>query len=335
MELPIIQEKYPNSIESLHSNSQYSVPCDISDDSMLIELWLDQKAKTSRKTYRRIVDEYILFMSNNLGIEKLKDVGVYNANNYKQALESHIKENGKPLALSTISQRINTISSLYTFGKDSGYLSVNPFRLLKKPKFDNKSQHKFLSIKEVDLLLKSLKVSSNNKILSNRNYTIGVMLLFTGLRINELLSINWSNFYIDHAQNIGVNIKGKGTEWRVVKIRKDLWFHIVQYRKDFGLSYEIDANNHEPLFVNINGHRLSYSYIRKLLEQSAMNVGIKKKVTPHWFRHTSASLALMNGADINRVKDQFGWKNLLTPSRYLHNLKELDETATDFIPIKI
>ncbi|NLM12848.1 MAG: tyrosine-type recombinase/integrase, partial [Epulopiscium sp.] len=285
MNLPIIQENHYNSIEPLYDNIQSSVSCDISDDSMLIELWLDQKAQTSRKTYRKIVDEYILFMKS-LGIEKLKDVGVYNANNYKQALESHIKANGKPLAPSTISQRINTISSLYTFGKDSGYFLVNPFRLLKKPKFDNKNQHKFLSMKEVDLLLKSLKASSSNKILSNRNYTIGVMLLFTGLRINELLSINWGDFYFDHANNIGVRIKGKGSDWRVVKIRKDLWFYIVQYRRDFGLSYDIDSNNHEPLFVNIHGQRLSYSYVRKLLEQAAMNVGIKKKVTPHWFRHT-------------------------------------------------
>ncbi|HHW66860.1 MAG: recombinase XerC [Defluviitaleaceae bacterium] len=334
MNLPIISEDQYDSNELLYNNNQYSAHCDISDDSMLIELWLDQKAQSSRKTYRRIVDEYILFI-NSLGIEKLRDVGVYNANNYKQALKAHVKANGKSLAPSTISQRINTISSLYTFGKDSGYFLVNPFRLLKKPKFDNKNQHKFLSVKEVDLLLKSLKASSNDKILSNRNYTIGVMLLFTGLRINELLSINWGDFYLDHSNNIGVRIKGKGADWRVVKIRKDLWFYIVQYRRDFGLSYEMDPNNQEPLFVNIHGQRLSYSYVRKLLEQAAINVGIRKKVTPHWFRHTSASLALMNGADINRVKDQFGWKNLLTPSRYLHNLKELDETATDFIPIKI
>lgn len=335
MELPLSLTVQPNLSEELNLTAQEPVYCDISSDDVLVELWLNQKAGTSQKTYRRIINEYIFFVRHMLNLEKLSDVGVYNANIYKNALESHIKQNGKPLAPATISQRINTISSLYTFGKAAGYFSINPFRLIKKPKIDNQNQHKFLSPKEIDLLLKSLKYSSKDKILSNRNYTIGVMLLFTGLRISELLSINWCDFYTDHAQNIGVKITGKGEQYRVVKIRKDLWFYIVQYRKDLGLTSEIDTECSEALFVNQHGNRLSYSYVRKLLDEAAKRVGIRKNITPHYFRHTSASLSLMNGADINRVKEQFGWKNLITPSRYLHNIEELSETATDFIPIKI
>ena len=69
MNLPIIQENHYDSIEPLYSD-QFPVPCDISDDSMLIELWLIKSSDVSKdisKNCRRVH----IFM-NSLGIENLK-----------------------------------------------------------------------------------------------------------------------------------------------------------------------------------------------------------------------------------------------------------------------
>lgn len=72
-----------------------------------------------------------------------------------------------------------------------------------------------------------------------------------------------------------------------------------------------------------------------MLQKTSELAGLNKKIIPHWFRYTSASMALANGADIKKVMSQFGWTNLRTPERYLHDITGFDEAATDFIKIEI
>ncbi|PNJ92734.1 hypothetical protein CEP14_14475 [Cylindrospermopsis raciborskii C04] len=40
--------------------------------------------------------------------------------------------------------------------------------------------------------------------------------------------------------------------------------------------------------------------------------------SPHWLRHTHASLALHNGADINQVSTSLGHSSVATTTKYLH-----------------
>jgi integrase/recombinase XerD len=56
-------------------------------------------------------------------------------------------------------------------------------------------------------------------------------------------------------------------------------------------------------------------------------VGIGKKVTPHTFRHTCATLMLKNGANIRHVQEQLGHASLETTKIYtavtVTDLKEI------------
>ena len=306
----------------------------IDNDEKFIEIFLNQKATTTQKIYRTTITEYQVFLISQ-GFLNLQQGDIVVANNYKNILISHIQASGKPLANATIVNRLNTISSLYTFGQKVGYFEVNPFNVISKPKYDNKNKNKFITNDEVTYILRAVKKIGNNDIIKKRNFLIVSMLLYTGLRISELCSIGWNDFFIDAKNRIGIRIKGKGGIFRSIKIRKELWFYVADYRGSMNMNVSFNNNDTSPLFLNYQGDALTHWYIRKLIAQAGQMCGIENTITPHWFRHTSASMALANGADIKKVMTQFGWTNLRTPERYLHDITGFDEAATDFIKIEI
>lgn len=317
-----------------YNNIELSNRAKIDTDENFIEIFLNQKATTTQKIYKSTITEYQAFLVTQQ-VLSLKQGDIVIANQYKNALQNHVQATGKPLSNATIVNRLNTISSLYTFGQKIGYFDVNPFNVIAKPKYDNKNKNKFITNDEVTYLLRAVKKLGTNEILQKRNFLIVSMLLYTGLRISELCSIRWNDFFIDAKNRIGIRIKGKGGLYRSIKIRKELWFYIADYRSTMNMNCSFNNNDTSALFMNYYGEALTHWYIRKLLSQAAKLCGIENNITPHWFRHTSASMALANGADIKKVMSQFGWTNLRTPERYLHDITGFDEAATDFIKIEI
>ncbi|WP_105617861.1 tyrosine-type recombinase/integrase [Vallitalea okinawensis] len=329
--------KYDDSdiIYNNSNNNDIILNNSISNDDMLIELFLLERAESSRKVYYRVIGEFKKSVKETNNVNHLNEVTIVHVSEYKQRLLTYRKKDGKPLSLATVSQRLNIISGLFTFAKDVGYLQYNPVKAIKKPKYDNRNEHKFLTEQDTTLLLKSLKQSSQDSTISDRNFLIGAILLYTGLRISELCSLSWCDFYLDPRNRIGIKVKGKGSKWRNIKIRKELWFYISMYRRKCGKSDEFDIEDTSPLFYNRYDERLSQWGVRKMLSKACEQVGLSKKVTPHWFRHTSASMALANGADIKKVMTQFGWSSLVTPQRYLHDISGFDDAATDYVNVQL
>lgn len=336
-----ISSIYNNNNTNIDNNIINSVNDDIilnnniHSDDMLIELFLLERSESSRKVYIRVISEFRKSVKETNNVNYLNEVNVVHVSDYKQRLLNYKKKDGNPLSLATVSQRLNIISGLFTFAKDVGYVKYNPVKVIKKPKFDNKNQHKFMTEAETTLILKALKQSTREALYNERNFLMGALLLFTGLRISELCSIQWKDFYVDPRNRIGIKIKGKGDKWRNIKIRKELWFYISKYRKMCGKTDDFDPSDDSPLLLNRYNEALSQWGARKIIEKACESVGMNKKVTPHWFRHTSASMALANGADIKKVMSQFGWSSLVTPQRYLHDISGFDDAATDYVKISL
>ena len=54
-----------------------------------------------------------------------------------------------------------------------------------------------------------------------------------------------------------------------------------------------------------------------------------KHIKFHALRHTSATLSLLNGANIKQVAARLGHSQLSTTNRYLHAIQEADRTIAD------
>lgn len=134
------------------------------------------------------------------------------------------------------------------------------------------------------------------------------LLLATGLRISEALSLNRD--LID-AGVTEADVVGKGAKVRTIFLNKRCIFWIKHY-----LGKRFDDS--EALFVTtgLRARRLARSDISRFFIHLRCRVGIKKKVTPHILRHTFCTNLLNNGADITFIRDLAGHQDIGTTARY-------------------
>lgn len=336
--LPAITPEKNMNINSTEPVS--NLAADIKDDLELIFVYLKNKEEDSLETVRVYATEIKAFLEY-IGHPtiKLRDVTAKMCLGYREILNAFTYEKSgiqRHYAAATKTRKLYIISSLFKFAVQIGYLTANPMSAISKPKVHITSQQRFLTPDEVSMLLDILrKEKGTNKPVKLRNYIIASLFLTSGLRAAELASIRWSSFFEDMNGNIGVRIIGKGNVVREVKIRRDVWSYIQQYRALQGKSIHLDSNDNSPLFLNRDAGALSDRYCRKMLKLAAKRAGIKKDISCHWLRHTSASLAVDGGADIKQLLEQYGWKNIKTAQRYIHDTKKLNDTAADRIKLQI
>jgi len=79
------------------------------------------------------------------------------------------------------------------------------------------------------------------------------------------------------------------------------------------------------------GGHLHPSQVWRIVEKSAGRAGIKKAVSPHWFRHAHASHALDRGAKISLVKKTLSHSSIQTTGRYLH--AKPDESSSTYLQV--
>ena len=63
---------------------------------------------------------------------------------------------------------------------------------------------------------------------------------------------------------------------------------------------------------------MSPQSVRDLITKYTSLAGIKKKVTPHTFRHTFASMLVEEGVDLSHIQKYLGHSTISTTQIYLH-----------------
>lgn len=299
-----------NQIETYRDHS-------ITNDEKLISLFLrNLNSKNTKRSYEKAIEDFKNFIPKNL-----HEITVGDILDFSESLNDKAK--------TTKHNRLSALTSLYSFGVKLGYLRYNPFAVINKPKIkDNVSTDKFLSKEEISSIWEQLR----NK---PRNAVIGAMLITLGLRVSELCNIKCKHLFKDFEGNVGVHIvEAKGDKSRDVKIRSDVLSLIKTYRKSIGKEFEIpDVNNDDYLLVTRTNNRVAENYIRYIIDDASKKAGLDKKVSPHFYRHTSASLSIQNGCDLAKVTENFGWTSLKVAKRYLHNLDKLKDSSADYIDV--
>lgn len=146
--------------------------------------------------------------------------------------------------------------------------------------------------------------------LVNLTYKLVIMLLFdTGVRINELLNIKREN----------VNIDNQSILLTITKTGKSRYCYFTEFSKILLAEYLKHYIEHGYLLHNYNTNRkLTYRSVRCLMERIKKECNIKK-LHPHMFRHTFATLLINNGANVYDVMRLLGHTSVRTTEIYLHN----------------
>ncbi|MDD5638476.1 MAG: tyrosine-type recombinase/integrase [Candidatus Pacebacteria bacterium] len=183
------------------------------------------------------------------------------------------------------------------------------------PKPDKKTKTiKFLTL---DQVAKLLEAPDTTNIIGLRDRAILETFFSTGLRIQELTSLNVEQFKnIEDKDELELGIIGKGGVPRTVYFSKRALFWIKKYlnqRKD----------KEKPLFIHFRAKkdadpRLTCRSIERIVKKYAIKSGIPIFTTPHTLRHSYATDLLNKGVDLRTIQEFLGHKNIVTTQIYTH-----------------
>jgi integrase/recombinase XerD len=287
-------------------------------DDQIIDMFLAtcSRSKYTIRNYKQAIVRFREFIS----YKSLSDVTWQEIEVYKIGLmRGYYSPLKKPLASATVASFIAPLRSLYKWGSDPNIalFASNPTSCVRIPAIPVNSKNHYLTKQEVGRVLEQLKKQST------RDYLIGLTFILTGLRLSELSSIEWGHFSKDVMEaSIWLTVvDGKGGKQRTIKVPKPLW----QLFSDYANSQRSDPKSDQRLFS------LSGRQIERIIQQASKKCDLGKSFTPHWLRHTNATLALLYGATLQQVQENLGHSHINTTQRYLHTVEQLKKAAPDFV----
>ena len=130
-----------------------------------------------------------------------------------------------------------------------------------------------------------------------------------------------------------IRVTGKGDKQRLVPLGSYSKKFIQIYKNDVRNLKKIKKEDSDVLFLNRNGGKMTRAMIFTIIRKSAQNVGIKKKISPHTFRHSFATHLLENGADLRSIQLMMGHESITTTEIYTHlDNKHLRKIMEKFHP---
>lgn len=187
----------------------------------------------------------------------------------------------------------------------------------KLPSFMNKEEvNRF--IEAIDKHVFSLKIASRNRLIIK-------VILYTGIRVSEALSINMKDFNRDNDAYM-IQVRGKGNKPRLVMIKESI------IKRDLEDWLQIRCCDNNLLFCNQKGTPLSQAYMYTMVEKILLEAGIRKeKNGSHMLRHTFATLLYQKSKDLILVQETLGHADINTSRIYTHfDRSKLDLTTDIF-----
>ena len=217
------------------------------------------------------------------------------------------------LEASSVSNYLSGFKSFYNYYVKIGNIKSNPTDSISSPKLVKKLPT-FLTVEEIDNLL-DIEIKDA---FSARNKSIMELLYSSGLRISELISLEFKN--IDLSDCI-IRVMGKGSKERIVPIN-DIAIHYLKiYVKEYRhMLVKNEQNNY--LYLNNHGKKMTRQGIFKMLKKLCIEKNIKKDVSPHTIRHSIATHMLENGADLRIIQEFLGHSDISTTQIYTHLTNE-------------
>ena len=188
--------------------------------------------------------------------------------------------------------------------------------LIRTPR-QSKRLPKAITVEQVEQLLAA---PPDTDVLGRRDRAMLETLYSTGLRVSELVDLNFTDLDVD---NEVMRVRGKGKKERMVPMGRhaihaiNRYVDLLRQAPRYAAAVQ-EAGEAAPLFVNKHGKRLSSRSVRRKLDKYLRSVGLDASISPHTLRHSFATHLLDNGADLRSVQELLGHQSLSTTQVYTH-----------------
>jgi integrase/recombinase XerD len=201
---------------------------------------------------------------------------------------------------------IRTINSYLSWLHEQGHLNERlRMKLLKAP------THVLTLLSPQDI--KALLTFRPSSATTRRTWTLILLLLDTGIRIDEALGIERERVRLDDLLLI---VMGKGAKERMVPFSREIRQRLFRL-----LSVERSQRPEgRLLFATRTGRRLSYRNAYRDIQTLCRRVGIRTRVHPHLLRHCFAAYYMQRGGEIYRLSRILGHTSVSTTQIYLRSM---------------
>ena len=274
------------------------------------------------KSYQEDIDlfcEYI-FKEGTL----MEDVDVLTIRNFLT------EELARGVSKRSCKRRLCSLRHFYKYMVNVGYIKDNPFILMKAPKTETKYPHGLYKEQIQELFKRNAERTDN---LKNRDQAILYLLYYSGVRAQELVTLNIQSVYMRERL---VRVLGKGNKERVIPFSEDckkvLKNYIDNDRPTLVMKYIEWQKKHQdkkekdsmmsPLFFSAQGGPLTTRGLEYILDAIQEKTGLFVGLHPHILRHSFATHLLENGADLRVIQELLGHESINATQVYTHVTEE-------------
>jgi integrase/recombinase XerC len=244
---------------------------------------------------------------------------------------------------------LSAVRSLLRFACREGTLAANPAQGVPTPRLPT-TLPRHLRPGEVETLLEApgraaasspsgvsdpgvapgtVEISVGAAILARRDSALLELLYAAGLRVGELVGLDWGA--IDLPARV-LRVVGKGGKERMVPFGRpaaqalrewlDVWESVRELQgrsaKSGPAGRRATGAEEEPVFLNHRGGRLTDRSVRRIIDHWIDQTALARGVHPHTLRHTFATHLLEGGADLRAIQELLGHASLSTTQKYTH-----------------
>lgn len=204
----------------------------------------------------------------------------------------------------------------FSFCVEEKILTENPAARLPRPR-QVRRLPVFLTVDELERLFAAPDPSTW---IGQRDRCILTLLAMTGLRLNELVSLDRRHVDLVTGQ---LRVMGKGNKERFVPINDRAreairaWLEVRPEPEPKQWKAK-ERYNKKALFLNRHLQRLGARSVEHIVRKHAQAAGIKKRFSPHKLRHTFATQLHLAGVDVVEIQKLLGHATINTTMVYTH-----------------
>lgn len=282
--------------------------------------YIDASPRTI-EAYSKNIKRFIIYLQDN-GINRPQREDIVEYRDY-------LKVDHKP---TTVQSYLAAVKLFFQWTEREG-IYPNVADRVKGAKLDTEHKKDYLTSKQVGKLLGAI---DRTTIKGKRDYAILSLMVTTGLRTISIINANIEDIRTA-GDSTALYYKGKGHEEKAtyVKLAEPVEEAIRDYLKARG-----KADGQEPLFSSVanrnNGGRMTTRSISRLAKESLIQVDLNSdRLTAHSFRHTAATLNLLNGGTVEETQQLLDHANINTTLIYSHALERASNNSENRIAMAI
>jgi integrase/recombinase XerC len=213
----------------------------------------------------------------------------------------------------------------YQWWASQAGLNENPAKGVRAPKAARQLP-KALSVEQTQALLDRPGLPPPESNIEHRDQAMFEILYSSGLRLAELVSLDWRYHRTDQYTSISwvdlpsaqATIAGKGGKTRQVPLGRHAVRAVKQWLevRHTLQPNEPNADTQAALFLGERGKRISPRVVQLQLNKLVHRLGLPVNVHPHSLRHSFASHMLQSAQDLRAVQELLGHANISTTQIY-------------------